>query len=349
ERLLDGGAAGLLALADALGLDGRDGAGLIGVPDAANGRGLRESGVLPNAGPGLAETASTGLDAPGIATALASGELDAVYLLAVDPLRDLPDSGEWEAALEHATTVVAHAAFLTDGLREHATVIFPAESAAEKEGTVTHPDGRVQRLRPAIARRGEIRAEWSALAELSRLLGNDLGVSTGASTSAALFEAVPFYAGLTLEELAGHGVRWPERSEASSLAAGAPAPFAPRPLASEQRLRLGSYRSIWAAPEVEASPALRFLVPRQRAEISPADAARLGLRHGEEMLVVDADGTGVRAQIALRDAVPAGTVFLERGIASEGAQRLRGPSVEIVPIPEPEPEPLEIDVEEAIA
>jgi hypothetical protein len=67
------------------------------------------------------------------------------------------------------------------------------------------------------------------------------------------------------------------------------------------------------------------------------------------MLVVDAEGTGVRARIALRDAVPTGTVFLERGIASEGAQRLRGPSVEIVPIPEPEPEPLETEVEEAIA
>ena len=58
-----------------------------------------------------------------------------------------------------ATTVVAHAQFLTDGVREHATVVFPAESYAEKEGTLTHPDGRVQRLRPAIGHPGETRAE----------------------------------------------------------------------------------------------------------------------------------------------------------------------------------------------
>ena len=225
--------------------------------------------------------------------------------------------------------------------------IFPAESAAEKEGTVTHPDGRVQRLRPAIARQGEVRAEWSVLAELSRRLGNDLGVSTGASASAALFEAVPFYAGLTLEELAGHGVRWPERragrdARRRSARAGA---AAPRPLASEQApaarllpLDLGGTRGrgLPGAPLPRPAPARRDLAGRRE----PARP-----RHGEEMLVVDAEGTGVRAQIALRDAVPTGTIFLERGIASEGAQRLRGPSVEIVPIPEP----LESEVEEAVA
>ena len=85
--------AALLALADALGLAAHDGAGLIGIPDAANGRGLREAGVLPNAGPGprraaARAAASTRRRSP---PALASGELTALYLLGVDPLRDLPD------------------------------------------------------------------------------------------------------------------------------------------------------------------------------------------------------------------------------------------------------------------
>ncbi len=218
ERLLDGGgAAGLLSLADALGLADHGGAGLIGVPDAANGRGLREAGVLPNGGPGLADAPlAGGLDAPAIAAALSAGELVAVYLLGVDPLRDLPNRGAWEDALEHATTVIMHAAFLSDTIREHASVVFPAESAAEKEGTVTHPDGRVQRLRPAIARQGEVRAEWSVLSELATRLGADRGPLSGAAASAALFEAVGFYDGLTLAELAGHGVRWPERPQAAA-------------------------------------------------------------------------------------------------------------------------------------
>ena len=64
-----------------------------------------------------------------------------------------------------AGLVVAHASVLTEGLAEHANVVFPAESYAEKEGTVVHPDGRLQRLRIAIAHPGSVRAGWSVIAE----------------------------------------------------------------------------------------------------------------------------------------------------------------------------------------
>jgi len=354
ERLLDGGAGGLLELADALGLAATAGAGMIGVPDAANGRGLREAGAACGVGPGLAQT-EVGLDTPAIAGALSGGELTALYLLGVDPLHELPDRPAWEQALEHATTVVAHAAFLTDGLREHASVIFPAEAAAEKEGTVTHPDGRLQRLRPAIARQGEVRGEWWILAELAARLGSEPALANGPLASAALFDAVSFYAGLTLEELAGRGVRWPEREQASAL----PPPGErietrpPRPLPSlgAGALAAGSYRSVWASLEVAASPALAFLHPSQRVEVSPADAHALGLTDGAEMAVTDASGTAVRARVAVRERAPAGTAFLQRAITADSANHLRGGTVEIGPIPEPvEPEPPEEEpsVEEAL-
>ena len=80
----------LLDLAATLGLAGIDGAGLLEVPAHANGRGLRESGVLPNAGPELGELDEEGLDTHGIAAALATGELSAIYLLDADPLADGP-------------------------------------------------------------------------------------------------------------------------------------------------------------------------------------------------------------------------------------------------------------------
>ena len=348
ERLLDGpgGAAALLALADALDLATVDGAGLIGIPAAANGRGLREAGVLAGAGPGLTDAPlAGGRDTPAIAEALRGGELVALYLLAVDPLRDLPDRRGWEQALEHATTVIAHAAFLTDGIREHATVVFPAEAAAEKEGTVTHPDGRVQRLRPAIARQGQVRAEWSILADLSARLGaaDAPVIRSGAMASAMLFEAVPMYGGLTLEELGGVGVRWPTRAQAAALPAPATAPAErparPLPRTSGPRLAAGSYRSLWAAPEVAASPVLAFLHPRQRVEISPLDAARLKLTDGVEMLVSDESGAQIHAQVALRDGVPAGSAFLQRGLASDSAESLGGTTIEIAPIPDPPPPP----------
>ena len=94
-------------------------------------------------------------------------------------------------------------------------MIFPAESHAEKDGTVTHPDGRVQRLRIAIAHPGEVRAGWSVLSELGRRCGAaELGVETAKQAFGQLVAAVPQYAGLSLDEIAGHGVRWPEREAA---------------------------------------------------------------------------------------------------------------------------------------
>jgi NADH-quinone oxidoreductase subunit G len=227
ERLTAGpdgprAAAALLELAEALSLGDVEGGGLLEIPAHTNGRGLREAGVLPNAGAGLSDPATVGdaegpgLDARGIAGALAAGELTALYLLQSDPLLETADRELWEPALERAATVIAHASFLTEGIHDHADVVFPAEAYAEKEGTITHPDGRLQRLRPAVAHPGSTRAEWSVIVELADRLGLDLEVLSGAMASAQLFESVPFYAGLTLEEIGGKGIRWQER-----VAAGA--------------------------------------------------------------------------------------------------------------------------------
>ena len=108
--------------------------------------------MLPNAAPGVAPVSPVGLDSDGIGATAAAGDLGALYLMHVDPLRDLPSRRMWRTALEQTDTVIAHADFLSEGLWEFADIVFPAESYAEKEGTVTHPDGRVQRLRPAIKR-----------------------------------------------------------------------------------------------------------------------------------------------------------------------------------------------------
>jgi NADH-quinone oxidoreductase subunit G len=340
ERLLDTAAEPLLHTATVLRLGERPAAGLIGIPADANGRGLREVGVLPNAGPGLGEPPDRGRAAPQIAEGLAGGELDVLYLLGCDPLRDHPSRPTWEAGLRAAAGVIAHAAFLTEGVRDHADVVFPMEAAAEKEGTVTHPDGRLQRLRPAIGRPGLVRAEWQVLAELSGRLGSDPGLPTIAVASERLFATVPFYAGLTLAELGGRGVRWPARPGAQELLPEdapdrAPGDLEPQPAprsnvlaAPGARLLLGTYRSIWAAPEVEVSPALKFLARRQRVELSPLDAARLGLRQDEEVLVTSGDQQ-VRGRAELRHAVPEGRVFLETGIAENGADALDGPLVSV--------------------
>jgi NADH-quinone oxidoreductase subunit G len=230
---------------------------------------------------------------------------------------------------------VAHASVLTEGLREHATVIFPAESHAEKDGTVTHPDGRLQRLRIAIAHPGEVKPGWAVLTELAARCGLELDFATSAAVFEQLVAAVPVYEGITLEEMAGHGVRWPERPGARALAVGdesligLPAvEHADSPAPSNGALRLGTYRPIWASPEVEVSPALRYLTPHQQVELSPEDARRLGIGHGDHVLVAQ-NGTQLAATAAVRTGVLPGSAFLAEGIAVASANSLSEPLIEV--------------------
>jgi NADH-quinone oxidoreductase subunit G len=301
----DHAAKALLNVAARLALAGREGAGLLEVPSSANGRGLREVGFA-----GGAELP----DAP-----------TAVYLLRTDPLRDAPDRSAWDRRLGRATTVIVHAAFLTEGVREHASVVFPAESYAEQDGTVTHPDGRIQRLRPAITLQGDNRYGWQILAELSRRLGHEAGaVLTAPQAWQRLTEALPAYAGITLDEIGGRGVRWPERNASAADEADL-GPFAlerpPAPLSPNGALRLGTYRTIWDAPEVEASPALRYVLGDGHVELSPVDARRLGIADGERV-VVASGADSAEAVVALREAVRAGSAFVS-------GNALAGPGVEV--------------------
>jgi NADH-quinone oxidoreductase subunit G len=373
ERVARDGAAELLALADALDLAGTDGAGLLEIPDTANARGLREAGCLPDAGPGLSETQSAssvaaaappaGRSTEEIRAALQSGELKSLILFGVDPLRDFPDTEAWEAALTAADFVVSFSMFET-ATTAKADVVFPLETHAEKDGTVTHPDGRLQRVRPSAGRPGDIRPNHQVLAELSAALGHDTGIDSQPSAFTALTQAVPFYAGITDADIAGRGIRWQDTEAATAVpapggAAGSDSPDATQRGAVEiseseggasrrvsgesdpaahpssdggsPKLALGTYRDLWAGPITELNPPLKFLAPVQRVEVSAADAERLSLKHGDEVRVGQ-NGSSVTARVAIRERQEDGVCFLIEGVKGGNANALLdgGPvSVEI--------------------
>jgi NADH-quinone oxidoreductase subunit G len=243
----EGAMTALLDVASALRLEGKEGSGLLEIPDLANARGLREAGCLPDAGPGLSQLAglegaggeggsaageragaagrqarvandapATGLDTERIRVGLESSKLKSLLLFGVDPLRDLPDTPAWQRALAAADHIVCFSTF-ENATTAMADVVFPLETHAEKDGTVTHPDGRLQRVRPSASRPGDIRPSWGVLAELSLALDHDTGVTSQPSAFAALAGAVPFYNGIDDAEIGGRGVRWQDRPAASSL------------------------------------------------------------------------------------------------------------------------------------
>ena len=144
------------------------------IPSGANGRGLREAGVLPDAGPGLAAAPAAGprrrrdrRRPPPPAT------LTALYLLHTDPVVDQPGRrARGTPRSSRRRTVIAHAGFLTDGpARARDRRSSRPSPTPRRRARSSHPDGRLQRLRRAIGRQGETRAEWQVLAELASAPG----------------------------------------------------------------------------------------------------------------------------------------------------------------------------------
>ena len=319
--------ASLLRICEALECSAESG-GAFSVPTGSNARGVREVGCLPGFGPGFATT-DRGRDLERIKDGLRDGELDGVILVHADPIRELEDGPGWAEALRRARTVVAISNF-DDESTKAADVVLPAEAYAEKEGTVTHPDGRLQRLRPSVPRPGLVRPMWQVLAELIAIIGDETGIESAPDALAAIANEVPFYAGLTPGEIGGTGVRWQTREAASQFGAAAPAGRSSLVDRHSENtnggLRLGTYRDLWAGEIAERNPALRFLVPQQKVELAPADADRLGVADGDEV-EVRSNGSSVRARVALRERMRPGAAFLIAGTGEQNANRLHGAEV----------------------
>ena len=344
----DGAAEALLRVAEATGMAGAEGAGLLELPDTTNARGLREAGCLPDAGPGLAETAA-GRSTEEIRQALIDGEVTHLVLFGADPLRDFPDTPAWEEALT-ACDFLVNFSMHENATTAKADVVLPLETHAEKDGTVTHPDGRLQRVRPSAGRPGYIQPNIVVLAELAKALGLDTGINSQPTAFAALADAVSFYSGISEIDIGGRGIRWQDRESSTAEpardvamdsqdterdaptsmlqpdptprgVASADSPSVTPDLPGDDSLLLGTYRDLWAGPVTELNPPLKFLTPHQRLEISPQDAQRLDLKNGEAVRVSQ-NGSAVTAAVLIKERVSPGTAFMAEGLAEANANAL---------------------------
>jgi NADH-quinone oxidoreductase subunit G len=302
----------LHACSHALDMQKRIGPGLLEVPEDSNTRGLREVGCLPGAHPGLIPIGG-GRGSAQIKEGLATHDLGAFLLVNADPVRTHPDSDGWRKALSGGF-VVSIASFEDESTRL-ADIVIPAETHAEKEGTVTHPEGRLQRLRRNVPLPEGMIPGWRFLDAVAAELGAGVEAEAPADVFAALTVEVPFYEGLTYELIGGTGVRWGDRPPGQSWAPpSAERRSASRPLRQQdgQGLVLGTYRDLWAADVTRRNPALRFLMPRQKLELAPKDAEGLEVSNGDEV-TVSVNGHSVEATVAIRERMREGAAFLIEG------------------------------------
>ena len=124
-----------------------------------------------------------------------------LVLLGADPLADVPDADLATRGIAGAGTVIAVDRFLTASA-EQADVVLAAAGPAEVDGTTTNLEGRVSAVTRKITAPGTAREDWMIAAELSRLLGTDLGLTSPTQILEEIAALAPSHAGLTADLLA---------------------------------------------------------------------------------------------------------------------------------------------------
>ncbi len=267
----------------------------------------------------------------GLASAL--DEAKAVYLMASDPVGDDPKLAE---QLSKASFVVVQDLFMTETARE-ADVFLPAQAFAEREGTYTTGERRVQRAYQPLPALGDSRPDWLIISQVGRQAGVPFDAGAAASLFSEIAASIPAYEGLAYQSLAEFETQWPPvggddlyfggTSYANRLGlgvqlvhrqkAGTPPhpPWKPTKMtpADHQILLVPVDRLLDRGTTVVPSAMLGNRLQTRHLEINPADASRLGLQAGAEA-VVEMNGSVHRIEVVVHPSVPDGAALLPRSV-----------------------------------
>jgi len=170
---------------------------LVYAPASGNYVGTLDVGVVPDK-PG-------GLGWHGMLGAMTDGKLNALSVMGDDPVGTASDRDAVQAALAKLDLLIVQDLFLTK-TAEMAHVVLPAVSYAEKEGTVTNLEGRVQSLARSIKPLGEGREDWRIISDLSAKMGSAPGYKSCADITTEISASVAGYAGATPDSIGRDGI-----------------------------------------------------------------------------------------------------------------------------------------------
>ncbi|SDE74219.1 formate dehydrogenase alpha subunit [Sporomusa acidovorans] len=191
-----------------------------------NVQGACDMGALPNVYPGYQKvdfpmvqekfekawgvtlSAKVGLMIPDMFDKAISGELKAMYIMGEDPVLTDGDANHVRKALNHLDFLVVQNLFLTETAKL-ADVVLPGASFAEKDGTFTNTERRIQRVRQAISPIGNSRADWRILTDLSSRMGYLMSYNHPSEIMDEMASLSPIYAGVSFDRLEEAGLQWP--------------------------------------------------------------------------------------------------------------------------------------------
>ncbi len=344
---------------------GKPGTGLNPLRGQNNVQGCSDSGGLPNvytayqpvnddgvrhkfeqAWGGVTLSGDPGLTVTEMVDGALSGGIKGMFVMGENPLMSEPNLAHARHALEHLDFVVCQDIFMNE-TGEIADVLLPACSFAEKDGTFTNSDRRVQRVRQALPAPGDARPDWDIICDLARRVEARLGFETSAGWAfnhpsevwEEMRQVTPAFYGITYERIDREGgVHWPcpglDHPGTPYLFEEefprGPGKFWELEYDTDSELPTADFPFIlstgrvlyhWHGGTMTRRSSLDDIWPEAVIEMHPADAERLGLDTGDWVKV-----TSRRGAITLRMLVtgrsPEGTVFIPFHFAEAAANEL---------------------------
>jgi len=330
------GVGALANLALLTGNIGRKGGGIYALQRANNGQGACDMGMLPKFLPGYQSVADAqarerfekcwgaslpaeaGLTTLEIMEQVKNGKIKSIYIIGEDPVLSFPNSRLIKETLTSLDFLVVQDIFLTETARL-ANVVLPAASFAEKEGTFTNFEGRVNRVRKAIEPIGESLPDWEIVMRLAHKMGCPLPFSSLQDVMSEIEELVPSYETYTdsekQDELAyGETGHTSGRQLLKGFARFSPIEYIPQvgQRKSDYPFTLLTGNTPYHFGTGNRSSRawrLRKFSPQSFVEICDSDAKKLAVNDGEEVKVISAVGE-VTTMIKITDTLRKGMLFM---------------------------------------
>jgi formate dehydrogenase alpha subunit len=348
---------------------GFEGAGVNPLRGQNNVQGACDLGALPNTLPGYSDLTNSeirgkfeqawgttlpdkvGLGIVEILNAARNGDIHGLYILAENPMVSDPDTNHVREALEKLDFLVVQDIFLTETAK-FADVVLPGACFAEKDGTVTNTERRIQRSNKALNPPGSAKPDWEILYEVATKLGFEMHYNHPSEIMDEIAELAPIYGGIHYDRLGTVGLQWPcidrEHSGTKYLhkdkfthGKGIFHAIEYKPPAEEPDeeypLVMSTGRILYhfhTGSMTRRAFTLDATVPEGYVEINPATANELGISDGDYVNVSSRRGK-IKTKAFVTDKVAKGSVFIPFHFAEAAANVLTNPVLDpIAKIPE---------------
>src|SRR5579863_6324071 len=355
----------LIALALITGQVGRPGTGLHPLRGQNNVQGASDAGLIPMVYPdyqsvekaevrklfeslwGQKLDPKKGLTVVEIMNAIHAGEIRGMYIEGENPAMSDPDLNHAREALAKLEHLVVQDLFLTE-TAFYADVVLPASAFAEKAGTFTNTDRRVQIARPVVASPGDARQDWWIIQQIARGVGLDWNYSGPAEIFAEMASTMPSLKNITWERVVREGsVTYPvdgpdQPGNDIIFSDGFPTEnkrgkIVPAHIRPPDEIPDAEYPMVLSTGRVlehwhtgamtRRADVLDQIEPEATAFLSPRELRRLDLEPGD-MLRLETRRGAVELRVRADSEVPVGMVFLPFCYAEAAANLLTNPALD---------------------